>query len=275
MKPKEVRVAVLHVEGTNCEEETVGAFRALGADAERIHLNQLVREVSMEWRRSLDDYHVLVFPGGFSSGDYVRAGAIWAARAKSRLLGEMEAFIEAGKPVVGICNGFQVLVEMGFLPGPEVPEEGPQAVLATNDSAHYECRPTLLRYENRGHCAPLARFARGQVMLAPSAHTEGKLTLPQNRQAELLARLEAEDQVLFRYVDPSGTSGGYPWNPNGSVDDIAGLCSPEGTVLGLMPHPERSFYRHLHPDWTRDEATSAGDGRLFFESLVEYVTRRF
>ncbi len=226
-------------------------------------------------RRNLEDYHVLVFPGGFSSGDYVRGGAIWAARVKSRLLGDIVAFVDEGKPVVGICNGYQVLVELGLLPALGGISDVPQAVLATNDSARYECRPTLLKFENGHVCEPLALFERGSVMLAPSAHSEGKLTFPQGEEERMLESLLEGDQVLFRYVDPEGHYAGYPWNPNGSIDNIAGICNPEGNVVGLMPHPERSFHRHLHPDWTRGGNTPQGDGRLFFESLMKYVTGRF
>lgn len=271
MRRDEMRACVLTVEGANCEDETVRAFQALGAQAERVHLNQLVRDVGAR-RRRLDDYHVLVVPGGFSSGDYVRAGAIWAARMRG-LRKDLDAFVDAGKVVVGICNGFQVLVEMGLLPALGGETEVPQAVLATNDTAHYECRPSLLRFENRGRCGPLARFRPGEVMLAPSAHTEGKFTFPAGKEEAMWEALVEADQLLFRYVDPAGGYGGYPWNPNGSFQNVAGVCNPEGNVLGLMPHPERSFSRYLHPDWTRGRPGEEGDGRRFFESIVRYVER--
>ncbi len=275
LKQGEVRACVLLIEGTNCEDETRHVFEDLGAQAEKAHLNQLVRDVPGDAKRSLEDYQVLVFPGGFSSGDYVRAGAIWAARVKSCLLPDLKKFVDEGKALVGICNGFQVLVEMGFLPAIGGISDVPQAALATNDSAYYECRPSLLKFENRGLCGPLSKLARDQVMLAPSAHTEGKFTLPQGEEKRMLDALIENDQILFRYVDVDGNYAGYPWNPNGSAYNIAGVCNPEGNVLGLMPHPERSFYRYLHPDWTRGGGDLYGDGRLFFESILEYVTRSF
>jgi phosphoribosylformylglycinamidine synthase len=275
MKVEDVRIGILLIEGTNCEDETFGAFQALGARPERVHLNQLVKDVPKEMRRSLEDYDLLVFPGGFSSGDYVRAGAIWAARLRSSLIADLERFVDEGKPVVGICNGFQVLVELGLLPAIGGISEVPQAALTTNDSARYECRPTLLRFENGGTCRALPLFKRGHVMMAPSAHAEGKLTFPSGEEERMLSALQDGDQILFRFVDPEGRYAGYPWNPNGSIYNIAGICSPEGNVLGLMPHPERSFYGYLHPDWTRREDGPQGDGRLFFESLLEYVTKTF
>lgn len=275
MKKGDVKVCILLIEGTNCEEETSHVFEELGASPERVHLNQLVRDVPPELKRSLEDYHVLVFPGGFSSGDYVRAGAIWAARVKSRLLQDLRTFASEGKAVVGICNGFQVLVELGFLPGIGGISEVPQAALATNDSAHYECRPTLLKFENRGLSQPLSRFHKDQTMLAPSAHTEGKFTFPQGDERRMLTALDRADQILFRYVDVEGEYAGYPWNPNGSIHNIAGICNPRGNVIGLMPHPERSFYRYLHPDWTRGGDGPDGDGRLFFESILDYVMENF
>ncbi|MFQ5837496.1 MAG: phosphoribosylformylglycinamidine synthase subunit PurQ [Thermoplasmata archaeon] len=273
MKREDIGVCILLIEGTNCEDETFHAFEALGARPERVHLNQLVRDVPREMRRSLEDYGVLVFPGGFSSGDYVRAGAIWAARVKSRLMRDLVRFIDEGKLVVGICNGYQVLVELGLLPAIGDVSDVPQAALATNDSARYECRPSLLRFENGGLCSPLKGFQRGQVMLAPSAHTEGKLTFPKGEEKRMVEALLDGDQVLFRYVDAEGRYAGYPWNPNGSIYNIAGICDPHGNVLGLMPHPERSFHRYLHPDWTRGGNGLHGDGRLFFESLLDHATK--
>ncbi len=273
MKRGEVRVAVLHLEGSNCEDETAESFRVLGAQAEKVHLNQLTEgKVPGNLRRDLFDYHVLAVPGGFSAGDYVRAGAIFAARVRSVLGGELVKFVEEGRAVVGICNGFQVLVEMGLLPGFDAtmsPE--PQAVLATNDSGHYECRPCLLRFENRGTCRLTSSLSPGQILEVPAAHTEGKFLLPNE---DLLRRLNGGDQVVFRYVDDHGVFAGYPWNPNGSVDNIAGICNPQGNVFALMPHPERSFYRVLHPDWTRTGAEGFGDGKLVLDGIVEYAARK-
>jgi len=275
MKASQVKVCVLRIEGTNCEEESFLAFKRLGTKPEKVHLKQLTgTDVAHEERRSLSDYQVLVLPGGFSAGDYVRAGAIFAARMKSRLAKDLVGFIKEGKPVLGICNGFQILVETGLLPAMSgVMTEVPEAVLGTNDSARFECRPTLLRKVNRGSCVFTSRISPEKISLIPSAHAEGKLMFPLDRSKKIVKELEDNDQIVFKYVDPDGALAGYPWCPNGSTDNIAGICNRGGNVFGMMPHPERVFFRFTHPDWTRSP-DGPGDGRAVFESVLDYVTKR-
>jgi len=275
MKASQVKVCVLRIEGTNCEEESYLAFRRLGTKPEKVHLKQLTgTDVTHDEKRDLSGYQVLVLPGGFSAGDYVRAGAIFAARMKSRLAKDLVEFIKEGKPVLGICNGFQILVETGLLPAMSgVMTEVPEAVLGTNDSARFECRPTLLRKVNRGSCAFTSRISPQKISLIPSAHAEGKLMFPLDKAKRIVKELEANDQIVFKYVDPEGNLAGYPWCPNGSTDNIAGICNRDGNVFGLMPHPERVFFRFTHPDWTR-EPDGPGDGRAVFESVLDYVTKR-
>ncbi|MBI4415537.1 MAG: phosphoribosylformylglycinamidine synthase subunit PurQ [Euryarchaeota archaeon] len=277
MKREDVRVAVLLIEGTNCEDESVRYFQLLGAHAEKVHLKQLTGDAPPEFRRRLADYDVLMIPGGFAAGDYVRAGAIFAARMKSRLAGELEDFVRSGRPVLGVCNGFQVLVEAGMLPAVRGPiTDTPEAVLATNDSAHYECRPSYLKHENGGSCAFTGRLKKGDVITVVSAHGEGKFLLPKEREQEMLRELIENDQVVFRYVDDRGKYAGYPWCPNGALYNIAALSNREGNVFGVQPHPERSFFRYLHPDWTRSgNPDGPGDGRVVFESVLDYVTAKF
>jgi len=261
-----VRVGVLLIEGTNCEDESVAYFRHLGARSEKVHLKQLTGDVPPEKRRTLDDFDVLMIPGGFAAGDYIRAGAIFAARMKWKLGGELVEFVEAGKPVFGVCNGFQVLVELGLLP----------AVLAINDSSHYECRPSLLKQENRGGCAFVSRVPRGRVLKVISAHAEGKILFPREREKQVLRELLENDQIVFRYVDDRGRYAGYPWCPSGATYNIAALCNREGNVFGIQPHPERCFFRYLHPDWTREDGGEGlGDGALVFQGVLDYVARRF
>jgi phosphoribosylformylglycinamidine synthase I len=275
MKVSNAKVCVLRIEGTNCEEESYQCFKRLGAKPEKVHLKQLTgTDVTSDERRALSDYQVLVLPGGFSAGDYVRAGAIFAARMKSRLSGDLVEFVRSGKPVLGICNGFQILVETGLLPAMSgVMADVPEAVLSTNDSARFECRPTLLRKVNRGSCVFTSKIPDDRISQIPSAHAEGKLMFPVGRAKTIVKELEENDQLVFKYVDPEGRLAGYPWCPNGSTDNIAGICNRDGNVFGLMPHPERVFFRYTHPDWTRNP-DGAGDGKAVFESVLDYVSKR-
>jgi len=287
MKP---RICILRIEGTNCELETFLAFKRLGVSAEIVHLKQLIGAVKERERRSLQDYNLLVIPGGFSSGDYIRAGAILAARIKGALGTEIADFIRDGNPILGICNGFQVLVEMGLLPGfgapPEEREiEMQQAALTTNDSARFECRPTLIKHENKGNCVFTQGIAKGCILKMPCAHAEGKFFIEEQKREWYLQLLEDNDQIVFRYVDPEGTYASYPWNPNGSLSNIAGICNPEGTILGLMPHPERAFYTFMDSEWSRrarelniggeqGKGDAYGDGKKIFESVLNYLRSR-
>ena len=265
MKPKDIKVCVLMIEGTNCEDEMYDAFRTVGTAPERVHLKQLTGHSSLALSRSLEDYDILALPGGFSAGDYVRAGAIFAARMKSGIGSQLRKFVESEKPVLGVCNGFQILVELGLLPAFDgTMSEIPTAALFRNDSARFECRPTLLRNDNRGKCIFTNEIEKKKVLMFPSAHAEGKLM---SLDPDFVRKLEDNDQVVFRYVAPTGSTE-YPWNPNGSQSDIAGICNPAGNVLGLMPHPERAMTRFTHPDWTRGYDGEDGDGIAVFRSIV-------
>lgn len=278
LKRSKIRVGVVYIEGTNCIDESVAYFRHLGAQAEKVHLKQLTGGVPAELRRDLDDYDILMIPGGFAAGDYVRAGTIFAARMRSRLSTELVAFVKAGKPIFGVCNGFQVLVEAGLLPAlGGLLTDTPEAVLATNDSSHYECRPSLLKLENGGSCVFTRGLKKGQVVTFISAHAEGKLLFPEARERRMLKELIDNDQIVFRFVDDRGKYAGYPWNPSGSTFNIAALCNRDGNVFGVQPHPERCFFRHLRPDWTRrsDGDPVYGDGKAVFDSVLRYVERRF
>ena len=278
MRREEIRVCVLRIEGTNCEQELADCFTRLGCQSEIVHLKQFTgQDVHESERRKLADFHALMIPGGFSAGDYVRAGAIWAARVKAAMLGDLKSFVEEGYLVGGICNGFQVLVETGFLPGlGGKVSTVPEAALQTNDSDRFECRPTLLRHENRGRCQFTHGIDRGGVVMIPSAHAEGKFTVRTGSEVDVLRELDDNDQIVFRYVNPEGEPAGYPWNPNGALDNIAGICNRQGNVFGMMPHPERVFYRHQHPDWPRTGlGDDVGDGRIIFESMVGYLEKHF
>lgn len=271
MKPEDVRVCVLRIEGTNCEDEMAEAFRMVGASPELVHLKQLTGNAPLQLRRRLEDYDMLALPGGFSAGDYVRAGAIFAARIKSAVGSDLVRFVEEGKPVLGVCNGFQILVELGLLPALDgVMSPVPTAALYTNDSARFECRPTVLRNDNRGKCVFTSDIPKGEILTIPSAHAEGKLM---SMDQDFVDKLFDNDQIVFRYVDENGEPAEYPWNPNGSPSDLAGICNPAGNVMGMMPHPERVMTRFTHPDWTRGHSTQDGDGKAVFTSVMGYLTK--
>jgi len=278
MKIKDINVAVLRIEGTNCEQESYDAFKQLGAHPEFVHLKQFLKiDCNTDETRNILDYHCLMIPGGFSAGDYIRAGAIFAARIKSQLQEQLKEFVKQEHPILGVCNGFQVLTELGLLPGfDEIIRPVPDACLYLNDSNRFECRPTLLKHENKGTCVFTSKIPKNDIRLIPSAHAEGKLLFPLEKQQEYLKKLEKNDQIVFRFVDPEGNYAGYPWNPNGSPMNIAGICNPQGTVFGMMPHPERTFYTHQHPNWTQTGlGNNIGDGRAVFESVLEYISKRF
>ena len=277
MDLSEIKVAVIRIEGTNCEDETVRAFRSLGVFCEPVHLKQFYSDMIKESeRRKISEYNCIVFPGGFSAGDYVRAGAIFSARVKSVLRKELEDFIRSEYPVLGICNGFQVLVEMGALPGFDEDKpiaEKQEIALGINDSNRFECRPTFLKHENKGKCI-FTKKLRKKIVMFPVAHAEGKVIFPKDKEEEFFKRLVENDQIVFRYVDPEGNYANYPWNPNGSAFNIAGICNVKGNVFGLMPHPERAFWKYQYPNWVgRFNPESFGDGKAIFESVIEHLLK--
>lgn len=259
-----VQTIVLRVDGTNCDVELVEAFRRAGTQTERVHINELIRG-----KRSLEEYHILAIPGGFSYGDDVAAGKLLANDLKYRLSKDVEHFIDQSKPILGICNGFQALVKAGFLPALRGRREQ-QATLATNDRALFIDRWIYLKHENRGTC--IFTKSLDNQLYVPVNHGEGKFVMEQSG----IQQLEENDQIVFRYVNPEGEHAGYPWNPNGSVSNIAGICDEHGTILGLMPHPEKFIHRYQHPFWTRYPNTSELRGWLpLFKNAVDYARRRF
>ena len=271
MKPEEMQILIMRAPGTNCDLETVRAFQDLDTNVHLTHTQKVFKE------KNLDDYNVLIFPGGFSYGDYVRSGAIWAKECEYRIGPELTAFVDSGKPVIGICNGFQQLVELGFLPGWEGKSLYPEAALG-NSTHGYQNRWIRMRYEGKGNCGMLGDLEPGYVLSCPVAHGEGRFILPPDKREELLDKLYEQDMIVWRYVRADGSYAEYDWpeNPNGAYHDIAGICNPEGTVLGLMPHPERAFFGYLMPEWTKKGMPEKyGDGYPFFKSIVDYVARKF
>jgi len=271
MTQQETKVCVMRVGGTNCDAETQRAFLELGVQAEVLHVNELVK------RGNLLDYSMLVFPGGFSFGDYVRSGVIFARSLSAKLGKEMEQFVDEGRPILGICNGFQILVEYGLLPGFEGISVYPEATLTTNEPAGFKCQWIFLKNENKGKCLFSNKIPIGKVLRMPIAHGEGRLLFPKEKEKTLLAKLIDEDMVVFRYCNKEGQAaeGKYPINPNGSTFDIAGICNKEGNIFGLMPHPERALYWWQQPDYTRQQQMSQyGDGKLIFQSIIDNLTKK-
>ncbi len=271
MKKEDIRICVMRVGGTNCDSETKGAFDDLRVRADIVHLNEIAK------KGSLLDYNALVIPGGFSHGDYVRAGAILAKEITVKLGKSLKEFVREERPILGICNGFQVLVEMGLLPGFNAIGRYPEAALATNIPIGYRCAWVNIKHENFGRCVFTQKIPKDRVLRIPVAHAEGRFIFSKEAEKENLKRLYEKDQLVFRYCDEAGryAEGEYPINPNGAFHDIAGICDPNGTILGLMPHPERAYYGWQLPDWTKRETVSKyGDGRLIFESMVEYLEER-
>jgi phosphoribosylformylglycinamidine synthase len=238
------RVLVMRAAGTNCDHETAHAFAAVGGAPETRHVNELLAEPAL-----LRAFRILVFPGGFSYGDDIAAGRVFATELKQRALPEIERFVGDGGLVLGICNGFQVLVKTGLLPG----GEGQTVTLTHNDSHRYQDEWVSL------HAATDKSFlARGERFLFPIAHAEGKLVASD----ETLDRLEENGQLVLRYAK----------NPNGSLRDVAGLCDRTGRILGLMPHPERHLEPWHHPTWTRSGLAAEPDGLRFFRQAVAAVS---
>jgi phosphoribosylformylglycinamidine synthase I len=254
------RVLILHADGTNRDQEAARAFELAGAQPEIVHLNQL-RARARRWA----DYEILALPGGFSYADTLGAGRLLALDLKTYFADEMREFIASGKPVIGICNGFQALVQAGLLPWPA--QEQPCATLTFNALGHFECRWVTLVPQSQ-----TCLWTRGlnEPIECPVAHGEGNFVLSD---PALLNALRTGDQIALVYAHPNGmpAQGEYPFNPNGSFADIAGVCNPQGNVLGLMPHPEDHVVTFQHPRWTRGE--QGGLGLRLFENGVRYAAQ--
>jgi phosphoribosylformylglycinamidine synthase len=264
---REVRVLVLTGLGLNCEAETAQGFRMCGASPDLVHLGDL-----LEGRgpRRIRDYHVLAMIGGFSFGDHVAAGVVYANRLRWRLREELDRFVEGGGLVLGICNGFQTMVKLGLVPGLDGDRGTQTATLAANDRLGYRDAWVRLRGEPASPCV----WTRGvgEIEL-PARHGEGKFLAAS---PEVLERIESEHLVALRYVDESGRpTQQWPANPNGSPNAIAGVCDPSGRICGMMPHPDAFLYGFHHPQWQRQKLEGRlereGEGVMIFRNGVDFV----
>ncbi len=263
------RVLIITGYGLNCEAESAHAWKLAGAEPALVHFNDLIEHPD-EFRR----FEVLMFIGGFSYGDHMGSGHAFALRMRHRLAEPLQEFIAAGKLILGVCNGFQIMVKLGLLPGLDGDYFTPRTALMQNDCGTFQNFWVHVRFEENSRCV----FTRGLgVVPLPIRHGEGKLIA---RDAATLQRLEDEGCVACRYVEP-GTgepARTYPQNPNGSVNAIAGLCDPSGRVFGLMPHPEAYLYPENHPQWDFQKLSGTlpdrGLGLRLFENAVAFLQPR-
>ena len=265
MKPQAL---ILQAHGTNRDYDVADALTLAGADPHPVPLNDL-----RTGKKNFADYQMLVVAGGFSYADSLGAGKLLALDLNSYFNEEIFAFVVAGKPVIGICNGFQALVKSGILPGKSVitseekqsPTDG--ATLTFNERGHFECR-----WVNLMPVSQTCIWTKDldEQITCPVAHGEGNFQASDSSYGNALT---AHDQIALTYIYPDGApaNGDYPANPNGSILDIAGICNPQGNVLGLMPHPENHIYPHQHPQWTR--GMKGNSGLALFENGVRYASQ--
>ena len=272
MKPK---VLVFKTDGTNCDEELFFAFKTAGGDPKIVHINELRYK-----KENLKSYNILALPGGFSYGDDIVSGKILAVELTSFFSKELKKFIERKDTlIIGICNGFQVLIRTGLLPFRTIGKM--QATLTNNDSGHFECRWVNLKIDPNSKCVflnnrTMQQFNNGFVSFQV-AHGEGKFFAEKN----IIEKIEKDKLVVFRYVDSQNNpTQKYPDNPNGSLNAIAGITDITGRILGLMPHPERFIFREQHPNWrrmatknpfTRRSFSEGGQGLPIFENMINYI----
>ncbi|PHS09142.1 MAG: phosphoribosylformylglycinamidine synthase I [Blastopirellula sp.] len=253
------KVLILRAPGTNCDHETAFAFEQAGAKADRVHLNRLLENPQLA-----DEYQILCLPGGFSYGDDVAAGRIVGSLIRHHLSDTLKKFQADEKLILGICNGFQILIKSGVLL-PDVDEGEMPATLTWNNSQKFEDRWVNLA-ANSSKCVFLDGI---DEIYLPMAHAEGKFVA---ESAETLTALENAGQLALKYVNADGSSDNveYPANPNGAQMNVAGVCDTTGRVFGLMPHPERFIDPTHHPRWTRGEGGTVGAGLKMFENAVNY-----
>jgi phosphoribosylformylglycinamidine synthase len=255
------RIAILTGYGINSDVELAYSFNLAGGDAERVHLHDAI-----DGRVNLEDFAIVAVPGGFSFGDHIASGRVFANRLRYKLGDTLLRWREKKVPIIGICNGFQVLVKLGLLPGTEPASFTQTCTLTYNDSGRFENRWCHLKTDANVTSPWLKGIS--QIYL-PVRHGEGKF-IPGS--PELLATLEANGQTCLRYCNDDGSEPtGFPANPNGSTGHIAGLVSQDGLVFGLMPHPEAHVLPTQHPQWQREGQKAEGDGLQIFRNAIEHV----
>ena len=271
-----VKALVLTGYGLNCDYETDYSLKMAGADSERVHINELIVSPDKGSKIRLDNYHILVFGGGFCWADDHGAGVIMAAKVRHNIGDQIEKFIEQGKLIIGICNGFQALVNLGLLPGFDGDYHSRKVALTYNDSGNFIDAWVRLRVNEGTACI----FTKGiSILDLPVRHGEGKFY----SEKEIIDKLIENNQIVLQYADSGGNpaQGRWPDNPNGSLNDIAGICDSTGRIFGIMPHPEAYNHYTNHPDWVIERERLARKGKKFekeegkgiaiFRNAVQYV----
>jgi phosphoribosylformylglycinamidine synthase len=254
-----VKSLVIRSEGTNCDLETVEALRLAGSQVDLLHINRIIKNPSL-----LEEYQLLVFPGGFSFGDCISAGKILSNILKTTLKKELKKFIDEGKPVLGICNGFQTLLKLGALPFSDEFEQC--ASLVTNSNGLFIDKWVYLKF-NRTKCI----FTKDSpnVIYLPINHKEGRFVIEE----KFLKKLVDNEQIIYQYSSQSGEVK-EEYNPNGSTFNIAAICNEHYNVLGIMPHPEKYVHKYQHPSWTRyPNLKEEGEGLLIFKNALNYAKK--
>jgi phosphoribosylformylglycinamidine synthase subunit PurQ / glutaminase len=261
---KRPKVCILRTAGTNCDKETAFAFQRAGGEPEFVHINKFICG-----QEKLDSFQILALPGGFSYGDDLGAGRILANELRFKLNDSLREFTRQGKLIIGICNGFQILVKSGLLPGGAGLKQ--EASLIINDSGKFEDRWVYLKSKKEKGKDQKCVWAQGlpEVVYLPVAHGEGKFV---TEDKAALQHLQDNGQIVFWYCSEKGEAAGYPANPNGSTDNIAGICDETGTILGLMPHPERHIDSLQHPRQP-GILKKDGDGLQIFKNGIEFAAK--
>ena len=262
---KNIKTLIITGFGLNCEKETAKAFELCGSTTSQVHLNDLLDNTAY-----FADSHILVFIGGFSFGDHLGAGTVFANRVKFRFQKELEQFIADGKLIIGICNGFQTLTRLGLVPALNGRYFVQEAALAHNDSTLFRDDWVHLKAEQNSPCIFTKNIDKVRL---PIRHGEGKFMADN----AVLDEIEKKNLVALRYCTPDGmTDCAFPYNPNGSVNSIAGICDETGRVFGMMPHPEAFLSPFNAPDWQKQKIKKTlpneGEGVIFFRNAVEYAS---
>jgi phosphoribosylformylglycinamidine synthase len=268
MEKSDIKVLVITGFGLNCEKETSAAFNYCGATAEMVHLNDI-----LHGKRSLSEFQILAFIGGFSFGDHLGAGTIFANRVKFQLREQLEKFIADGKLVIGICNGFQTLSRLGMVPAISGEYFVQQAALAHNDCGTFRDDWCYLKANPASPCIYTKDI---DLVRLPLRHGEGKFVADE----KMLEEIEKKNLVALRYANADGSiATEFPALPNGSLNSIAGICDESGRLFGLMPHPEAFMSPFNSPTWTADKLQGKlpeeGEGAIFFKNAVNFAAKNF